>query len=191
MRQQPARVRSPIGRDDARCAPRRGNVPRTHRAGVGVLPLHGILHQSRYARNGNCTYLDKVSLILVEGNSQTNENCRHGISKPVVDRDFFYHRTEDSLRQKRPMATVELESNVAHRCLKCKGEYSLRVRFKRDLMQHLGYGYVICLRSQTWGVYYLRIAYGHFRHYRHKISLQKVIEGEHWVKVKPFNEDEA
>ena len=89
------------------------------------------------------------------------------------------------------MATVELESNVAHRCLKCKGEYSLRVRFKRDLMQHLGYGYVICLRSQTWGVYYLRIAYGHFRHYRHKISLQKVIEGEHWVKVKPFNEDEA
>ena len=156
-----------------------------------MLPLHGILHQSRYARNGNCTYLDKVSLILVEGNSQTNENYRHGIPKTVVDRDFFYHRTEDSLRQKRPMATVELESNVAHRCLKCKGEYSLRVRFKRDLMQHLGYGYVICLRSQTWGVYYLRIAYGHFRHYRHKISLQKVIEGEHWVKVKPFNEDEA
>ena len=152
MRQQPARVRSPIGRDDARCTPRRGNVPRTHRAGVGVLPLHGILHQSRYARNGNCTYLDKVSLILVEGNSQTNENCRHGISKPVVDRDFFYHRTESSLMKLRTMADVRLHADAGHRCLKCKGAYRLRLRFKRDLMKHLVYGCV--LRSWSWGIYY-------------------------------------
>ena len=149
MRQQPARVRSPIGRDDARCTPRRGNVPRTHRAGVGVLPLHGILHQSRYARNGNCTYLDKVSLILVEDNSQTDENCRHGISKPVVDRDFFYHRTESSLEQVPPMVIVRLEADANHRCLKCKGGYNLRLRFKRDLMNHLVYGCVFCLLSWT------------------------------------------
>ena len=29
-----------------------------------------------------------------------------------------------------------------------------------------------------------------FRHYRHKINPNEIIEGEHWVKVKPF-EDEA
>ncbi len=38
------------------------------------------------------------------------------------------------------------------------------------------------------GVY----SYGHFCHYyyRHKISLQKIVEGEHWVKVKPFEDKE-
>ncbi len=121
-----------------------------------MLPLHGILHQSRYARSGNCTYLDKVSLILVESSSQTDKNGRHGISKPILDDDFFYHRTESSLEpeQVRPIVIVRLEADANHRCLKCKGGGSLRLRFKRDLMNHLVYQYVLILLSWTWGVDY-------------------------------------
>ena len=118
---------------------------------MGVLPLHGILHQSRYARNGNCTYLDKVSLILVEGNSQTNENYRHGISKPVVDRDFFYHQTGSSLARERKTMFVGLDPRAGHRCLKCTGQQGLRVRLKGDLIKHLVHGCVFCLRSRTFG----------------------------------------
>ncbi len=79
----------------------------------------------------------------------TDKNRRHGISKPVVDRDFFYHKTESSLSQVRAMTIFRLEVNAGHCCLKCRVPHSLRLRFKKDLMKHLVYGCVFCLLLWT------------------------------------------
>ena len=100
------------------------------------------------------TWAKSVLSLSWKGYLLADGTCRHGISKPLVDRDFFYHRTKGSLEKMRPSAIVNLEADAGHRCLKCKEEYSLRARFKRDLMNHLVYGCVLSLRSRTWGIHY-------------------------------------
>ncbi len=69
-------------------------------------------------------------------------HCSHGISKPIVDRDFFYHQTELSLARGRKTVFVGLDPRAGHRCLKCTGQQGLRVRLKGDLMKHLVHGCV-------------------------------------------------
>lgn len=82
----------------------------------------------------------------------SNVHCSHGISKPVVDRDIFFHQTEHSLARERKDVFVGLDAEAGHRCLHCEGKYG--VRLKEDLMKHLVHGCVLCLRTRTWGVGY-------------------------------------
>lgn len=89
------------------------------------------------------------SISLLRRGSQANVHCSHGISKPVVDRDFFYHQTERSLARARKTVFVGLDAKAGHRCLHCTGRLGLRVRIIDDLMKHLRHGCVLCIRIRT------------------------------------------
>ncbi len=78
--------------------------------------------------------------------------------------------------QLRTMAIVRLHADAGHRCLKCKGAYSLRLRFKRDVIRHLVYGVRTLLAVPV--IWYLPPGLtGIFRYSRHKMSQNEIIEG--------------